>query len=270
MAATSPVEKLLGIMRRLRDPETGCSWDNSQTATSIAPYTIEEAYEVVDAILHGTAADLCEELGDLLFHVVFHAQIANEQNLFTFDDVANSIVEKMKRRHPHIFSDKKFASEVEKKQAWEAEKSRERREKLAQKEKTETALAGIAQALPALIRADKIQKRASNIGFDWMEISPVFEKVSEELQEVHEAFESGDKDHQKEEIGDLLFSVVNLARHLNIDSEDALRAASQKFTERFQLVEKQVADKQQRMQDLSYQALDQHWEQAKQDLKKGP
>lgn len=266
--ALSSVDKLLEIMRRLRDPETGCDWDKAQTSSSIAPYTIEEAYEVVDAVLHGTATDLCEELGDLLFHVVFHAEISSEQGLFSFDDVANSIVEKMERRHPHIFSNKKFSSEAEKKQAWEAEKARERRAKSTQKENTETALTGIAQALPALIRADKIQKRASNIGFDWTEIPPVFEKVSEELQEVHEAFESGDKDHQKEEVGDLLFSVVNLARHLNIDSEEALRAANQKFTERFQLVEKQVAEKQQRIQDLSYQALDQYWEQAKQVLKK--
>ncbi len=261
----SALPQLLDIMRRLRHPETGCAWDVKQSFQTIAPFTVEEAYEVADAIERNDLEDLCDELGDLLFQVVFHAQIASEQGAFTFDDVAQSIVDKMIRRHPHVFGEVVYATEEDLKAGWEAIKAEERRLKLARHqassaESTEagnpqstdlhsatpvpgqiSVLDGIARNLPALKRADKVQKRCARVGFDWPDIEPVWEKLDEEIAEVREALASGEHDAVEDEIGDLLFTVVNLARHCSIDSEQALQRASAKFETRFRRVEQLAA-----------------------------
>jgi len=215
-----PIEELIRVMARLRDPSDGCAWDLKQNFASIAPYTIEEAYEVADAIARNHLPDLQEELGDLLLQVVFHSQMAHEQSAFNFDDVANGIVAKLIRRHPHIFSDKKFDNPEDVAAAWEAEKAREREQK-KQSEDT-SALAGIALALPALIRAEKVQKRAARVGFDWPDVQPVWEKLAEEITEVQQAVANDNANAVEDEIGDLLFTVVNLARHLSVDPEASL------------------------------------------------
>ena len=263
-------------MRQLRDPDTGCAWDLAQDFKSIAQFTLEEAYEVVDAIERGDIEDLKDELGDLLLQVVFHAQMASEQNLFNFDDVVQAISDKMLRRHPHVFGDVVFESEHELKASWEAIKAEERRQKLARQhtdshdlEDVEqptpqvSALDGIAPNLPALKRADKTQKRAARVGFDWPDIRPVWDKLAEEAAEVREAIEAGEKDAIEDEIGDLLFTVVNLARHAGIDSEAALRRASLKFERRFRDVELQAADSNKTLIDLSLSDLDELWDEAK-------
>ena len=272
----SPIDQLRDIMRQLRDPDTGCAWDLAQDFKSIAQFTLEEAYEVVDAIERGDIEDLKDELGDLLLQVVFHAQMASEQNLFNFDDVVQAISDKMLRRHPHVFGDVVFESEHELKASWEAIKAEERRQKLARQhtdshdlEDVEqptpqvSALDGIAPNLPALKRADKTQKRAARVGFDWPDIRPVWDKLAEEAAEVREAIEAGEKDAIEDEIGDLLFTVVNLARHAGIDSEAALRRASLKFERRFRDVELQAADSNKTLIDLPLSDLDELWDKAK-------
>ena len=247
-------------MRQLRDRETGCAWDIEQTFETIAPYTIEEAYEVADAIQRNDLSDLQDELGDLLFQVVFHAQMASEQDSFAFDDVVNSIVDKMVRRHPHVFGDAKFANEAELKASWEATKAAER----AGKSEDTSALAGIAAALPALKRADKIQKRAARVGFDWPDVAPVWDKLQEETQEVQEALANNDATAVQDEIGDLLFTVVNLARHVNVDAEAALVRANAKFEKRFRQVEQLASEQQDVLSALSLVELDALWDRAKQ------
>jgi len=218
------LDRLVAIMERLRDPVGGCEWDSVQTFASIAPYTIEEAYEVADAIERDDMADLADELGDLQLQVVFHAQMAREAGHFTLDDVVARICDKLERRHPHIFGDAKHGGH----HLWEQIKAEERATKPDQ-----SALAGVALALPALERAAKLQKRAARTGFDWPDASGPRAKVDEELDELVRAA----PEHQAEELGDLLFSVVNLARHLKIDPEDALRAANRKFERRFRAIE---------------------------------
>lgn len=264
-----PLKQLLGVMKRLRDPETGCAWDVQQDFRSIAPFTIEEAYEVADAIERDDLADLQDELGDLLFQVVFHSQIASEAGAFTFDDVAQGIVEKMLRRHPHVFGDAVYASEAELKVAWEAIKSQERIDKqrsgeIASPDKAPSALDGVAKNLPALKAADKIQKRAARVGFDWPDINPVWSKLDEEIAEVREAISQGDKDAVEDELGDLLFTVVNLARHCSVDSETALRRATTKFEHRFRRVESLAADQQRSLSAMDLPDLDELWQRAKQ------
>lgn len=217
------LERLVQIMRRLRDPEHGCSWDLQQNFATIAPYTIEEAYEVADAIDRGDMDALADELGDLQLQVVFHAQMAEELGLFTLDDVIGRICDKLERRHPHIFSD---AAESP---GWDAIKAAERKSA-----PDKSALAGIASALPALDRAAKLQRRAARTGFDWPDPSGARAKIDEELSELDR---ETDRPRQEEELGDLLFAVVNLARHLNIDPEDALRKANRKFERRFRAIE---------------------------------
>ena len=217
------LQRLIAIMRRLRDPERGCSWDLQQNFATIAPYTIEEAYEVADAINRGDMDALVDELGDLQLQVVFHAQMAEESGLFTLDDVMQRISDKLERRHPHIFGD---AAESP---GWDAIKAAERSGK-----PDDSALAGVAQALPALDRAAKLQRRAARTGFDWPDASGPRAKIVEELAELDA--ETGEKRRQ-EELGDLLFAVVNLARHLNIDPEEALRRANTKFESRFRAIE---------------------------------
>ena len=258
----SSIEKLLDVMRQLRDRETGCAWDIEQTFETIAPYTIEEAYEVADAIQRNDLSDLQDELGDLLFQVVFHAQMASEQDSFAFDDVVKSIVDKMVRRHPHVFGDAKFANEAELKASWEATKAAER----AGKSEDTSALAGIAAALPALKRADKIQKRAARVGFDWPDVAPVWDKLQEETQEVQEALANNDAAAVQDEIGDLLFTVVNLARHVNVDAEAALVRANAKFEKRFRQVEQLASAQQDVLSELSLAELDALWDKAKAEV----
>ena len=237
---------LMAIMKRLRDPEIGCTWDREQTFDTIAPYTIEEAYEVADAIGRGDMADLKDELGDLQLQVVYHAAIAQEQRAFTLSEVLDGIADKMVRRHPHIFGD---AGESP---GWEALKAAERG-----RSEDKSAVAGVALALPALLRAEKIQKRAARVGFDWPDISGPRAKIDEELAELEAASNS---EEREAELGDLLFSVVNYARHLGIDPEQALRGAVSRFESRFRRVEA-TADKP--LKELDIEALEALWQQAK-------
>ena len=251
--------RLLEIMRALRDPETGCPWDIEQSFESIAPYTVEEAYEVADAIARKDWDDLRDELGDLLLQAVYHAQIAEEKNLFNFDDIANGISDKMLRRHPHVFGDEsREKSSLEQTQDWEKLKAAER----VGKAKSGT-LDDVAQALPALMRAVKLQKRAARVGFDWPEIGHVLEKIKEEAAELVEAQGTSDQDHIAEEYGDLLFVMVNLGRHLNIDPEDALRQANAKFTRRFMHIENELNKLGKTPQSSSLTEMDAFWEEAK-------
>ena len=218
------LDRLVDIMKRLRDPVSGCEWDNVQTFETIAPYTIEEAYEVADAIHRGDMESLVDELGDLQLQVVFHARMAEEAGYFTLADVLNSISEKMERRHPHIFGDAEEGGH----HLWEVVKAEER-----SKNPDKSALAGVAQALPALERAVKLQKRAARTGFDWPDIEGPKAKIHEELDEIAAA----PAEELEEEIGDLLFAAANFARHLNIDPEEALRKANRKFERRFRAIE---------------------------------
>lgn len=253
-------QRLLQVMGQLRDSETGCSWDKKQNFTSLIPYTLEEAYEVVDAIERDDMQDLKAELGDLLFQVVFHSQIAEEQGLFDFEQVAESAADKLVRRHPHVFSDVVYANEAEQKNAWEAFKASEREEKEAE---NHTILSGVAKNLPALVQCKKIQDRAANHGFDWPDVEPVYEKVLEELDEVKEAWESGDQQHIEEEIGDLLLVAVNLARHMHVNPEQALKKSTQKFTRRFEYIEQKVALSGREVNKCELAELDSLWNEAK-------
>ncbi|EJN6961421.1 TPA: nucleoside triphosphate pyrophosphohydrolase [Photobacterium damselae] len=254
---SSQMEQLLVIMSQLRDPERGCPWDIKQSFDSIVPYTLEEAYEVADAIEKQNWLDVKEELGDLLFQVVFYSQMAKEQDLFDFDEVVAGICEKLTRRHPHVFADKQFASEAEVKANWEAEKAKERADKAVDN----SILANVPLAMPALTRADKIQKRCAQFGFDWDSVAPVAEKVVEELDEVMDEFQQVtlDQNRIEEEMGDLLFSVVNLSRHLNVNPERALQKANKKFERRFRKVEKNVLEQGMEISNCSLEQLDQEW-----------
>ncbi len=235
--AARQMARLVAIMARLRDPATGCPWDLEQDFSTIAPYTIEEAYEVADAIDRGAMDDLKGELGDLLFQSVYHAQMAAEAGHFTFADVAKSIADKMVARHPHVFGDEsRDKSASQQTQDWEKVKAAER----AARAETRT-LDGVAVGLPALMRAVKLQKRAARVGFDWPDIGPVLDKLTEEAREVAEARDTLSHAELEEEVGDLLFVMANLARHLHVDPESALRAANAKFTRRFNAIEDELA-----------------------------
>ncbi len=252
------IENLLEVMRRLRDAENGCPWDVEQDFSSIAPYTIEEAYEVADAIERGNMQDLRDELGDLLLQVVFHAQMAREAGHFDFNDVAGGISDKMIRRHPHVFgSDAERAAGVQD-GSWEQIKEGERLDDV-----DDSALAGIARALPALKRAEKLGKRAGRVGFDWADRQGVRDKIHEELDELDEAVGSRNSASVEEEFGDLLFAVVNLARHLGIDPEKALTGANYKFERRFRDMEQAVTADGKRFRDFNVESLDRHWRAAK-------
>lgn len=234
------INRLLGIMERLRDPKSGCPWDLKQTFRSVAPYTLEEAFEVVEAIENGDMAELREELGDLLFQVVLHARMAEEDSEFEFADVVRCICDKMIRRHPHVFGDLECADEDALRAAWERQKQREWAEKKDGEQGS--LMEGVAMALPALVRAEKLQRRAARVAFDWQQPEPVMEKIREELVECAQAMESGAGQLAlEEEVGDLLFSCVNLARHLRVDAEQALRRANAKFERRFRYVEQGLA-----------------------------
>ncbi len=264
----SSITDLLSIMRRLRDPVQGCPWDIEQDFASIAPYTIEEAYEVAEAIEADDMAQLKDELGDLLFQVVFHAQMAQEKNAFGFDDVVGSICDKMTRRHPHVFGKADYRDARQQTLAWETQKAEERK----QKNRTASILDGVTPALPALTRAVKLQNRAARVGFDWPDTSQVIDKLNEEMSELsRELVTSGqDKnniDRITEEFGDMMFVYANLARHLNIDPETALRSANHKFEKRFKAVENMAARQNKSLEDMSLDDMDRMWDEIKRQEK---
>ena len=251
-------------MVALRDPASGCPWDQQQTHESLIPYLLEEAHEVIDAVEQGDDAHLVEELGDLLFQIVFHAQIAREQNRFDLETVAAAISRKLVERHPHVFAGEQYASDVEREHAWETHKEKDR-----QKKQQHGTLDGIPASLPALMRAEKLQKRAARVGFDWPSIMPVFEKLQEELNELKEAVdEQHDKAHIEEEIGDVLFVLANLARHLGIKPEEALRKTNNKFTRRFEAIETGIRDRGGTLEKATLEEMEAEWQRAKSVEKK--
>ena len=257
----SDIKKLLEVMKSLRDEANGCPWDVEQTFTTIAPFTVEEAYEVADAIAREDMSALRDELGDLLFQVVFHAQMASEAGEFDFDDVVAAICEKMIRRHPHVFGSEAERAAGAKDGSWERIKAGER---AAATDKS--AMAGVANALPALKRAQKLGERASAVGFDWDDRDGVRDKIHEELEELEEAVGSRESSHIDEEFGDLVFAVVNLARHLNVDPEQALAGANRKFERRFRDMEQAITASGKRLEKQSLAQLEQEWRAAKRRL----
>lgn len=254
--------QLLEIMRRLRDPDKGCPWDQRQTYGSIVPYTLEEAYEVADAIQRKDMPELRGELGDLLFQIVFYCQMAQEEGHFGFNDVAQGICDKMVRRHPHVFADAEYADDEQLRQAWEAEKAEER---AAVSAKSQTSqMDGVARALPALIRAEKLQKRAARVGFDWPDVRGAFDKTREEFDEVQVEMGGADQARLEDELGDLLFAMVNVVRLSGMDAEQVLSRANEKFERRFRVMEQQLqADGHDDMCKLSLLDLEAVWENVK-------
>lgn len=255
----SEMQRLLSIMAQLRNPEGGCPWDLKQDFASIAPYTIEEAYEVADAVAREDMTDLKDELGDLLLQVVFHAQMATEAEHFSFEDVARSINDKMVRRHPHVFGDATVTTADDQVNAWEAMKKAERGA-----DQDPSALAGITRGMPEWMRAQKLHSRAAAVGFDWPDAAGVLDKVREEVGELAEAMDEPEHaDHCEEEIGDLLFSTIALAKHLKVDPGRALRGANRKFEARFRTLEQLASEP---LDDLAMYQLDRLWEAAKKAL----
>ncbi|HAW54146.1 MULTISPECIES: nucleoside triphosphate pyrophosphohydrolase [unclassified Hyphomonas] len=261
--ASEAMARLIDIMAKLRDKNTGCAWDVAQNFSTIAPYTIEEAYEVADAIQRADMDELKEELGDLLFQVVFHSQMAREAGAFEIADVVEAINAKMIRRHPHVFGDESSRTEDQQVAAWEVIKAQERAAK-GQPEDSASALDGVALALPALLRAEKLQKRAARVGFDWTEADDIFDKLAEETGEVREAIETGDPDKIEDELGDLLFVAANLSRRLNVDPEQALRRANAKFERRFRAMEGLAEQDGQDFAALDIDAQESLWQRVKQ------
>ncbi|MFN7057239.1 nucleoside triphosphate pyrophosphohydrolase [Hyphomonas sp.] len=261
-AAAEALLQLVDIMARLRTPETGCPWDLEQTYATIAPYTIEEAYEVADAIARGDRADLRDELGDLLFQVIFHSRMAEEEGAFALADVIAAINAKMIRRHPHVFEASDGRDADGQIAAWEEMKAAERAAK-GEASGPASALDGVALSLPALLRAEKIQKRAARTGFDWTETPPIFDKLTEEVEEVKDAMASGDADAIEDEIGDLLFVAANLARRLSVDPEQALRRANAKFERRFRAMEIAAAAEGVDFASLTLDEQEAYWQRVK-------
>jgi nucleoside triphosphate diphosphatase len=260
MSTRAAIDELLAIMARLRDPREGCPWDVEQTFATIAPYTIEEAYEVADAIERNDPRQLCDELGDLLLQVVFHSQMAREAGLFEFEDAVRAISDKLRRRHPHVFGADKIASATEQTRAWESHKARER----GAGQGDVSALDDIPLGFPALTRAAKLGKRAAGVGFDWPDWRGAREKIDEELTELDEATAAAQAPERiSAEIGDLLFAVVNLARHFAVDPEAALRASNERFSRRFRHVEASVRASGRSLGELDLAALDALWNEAK-------
>lgn len=257
MSLSHATDELLAIMARLRDPEQGCPWDVRQTFRSILPYTLEEAYEVAEAIEREDLAALREELGDLLLQVIFHARMAEEAGAFDYGAVVETLREKLIRRHPHVFGEA-YLDDAAVRASWEREKAAERARK-----GEAGVLDGVAQALPALVRAQKLQRRAARVGFDWDEIAGVFAKVEEELEECRETLDETDPSRRVHEVGDLLFSCVNLARHLDVDAEQALRAASHRFERRFGAVEAHLHAEGQSPSPALRARMEQLWNQVK-------
>ena len=260
-APASAFLKLIDVMSKLRNPESGCPWDLEQSYSTIAPYTIEEAYEVADAIERGDMTDLKEELGDLLFQVVFHSQMAAEDGAFDIADVTSGIADKMVRRHPHVFESPDARSATEQARAWERIKADERASKA--NDVNPSALDGVALSLPALLRAEKLQNRAARVGFDWAEAEPIFDKLEEETQEVRDAIQSGIRDDIEDELGDLLFVAANLSRRLDVDPEQALRRANAKFERRFRAMEAEATADGVNFADLTLDEQESYWQRVK-------
>ena len=271
------IERLVALMKMLRNKNFGCPWDLEQSIESLIPFTLEEVYEVVDAIEKKDMVELEDELGDLLFQVVFYAQIAQEEGLFNFDDVANAITNKLVRRHPHVFPEGEVTNfgtkpKISSDQVvinWELIKKEEKEEKLARKTSEsaangiESVLDDISRAMPALERSRKIQRRAANVGFDWQEILPVVSKIKEEVEELEEAISNGNSAAIESELGDVLFAAVNIARHTNVDPESALRNANLRFENRFKWIEAKLQTDGKSITEMNLQQLDQLWEEAK-------
>lgn len=257
------IQRLLEIMIRLRDPDRGCPWDVQQDFRTIAPYTIEEAFEVADAIERGEMDDLKDELGDLLFQVVFHARMAEEQGAFDFGDVVEAVCDKLVRRHPHVFGDARFDSAEAQTDHWERIKAAERAER---GESDASLLAGVSRGLPALRRSVKLQRRAARAGFDWPSADPVFDKIAEETGELRSAIDRLDRDNIEEEVGDLFFALTNLARKLEVDPGAALRRSNLKFERRFRAMEALAAKRGIDLAALDHDALEAIYEAAKAHL----
>ena len=259
------INDLLAVMAQLRHPEHGCPWDLEQDYTSLVPHTLEEVHEVIECIEAGDLESLQGELGDLLFQIVFYARLAEEQERFTFNDVAGAIAEKLIRRHPHVFATDTVKDSDHQTEKWEAIKAAERQQQADENGSEKPGvLAGVSRALPSLVRAQKLQRRAARVGFDWPDTQGVYEKIQEELTECQQAAEQQHKQDIEEELGDLLFSCVNLARHYDIDSEKALRMASRKFEARFEFIEAQLQQSGKDMQGQTLEQLDSLWKAAKQ------
>ena len=257
-----PIDRLLAVMAQLRDPEKGCPWDLAQNFGTIAPYTIEEAYEVTDAIERDDMAALEDELGDLLLQVVFHARMAEESGAFSFDSVAETIVAKMIRRHPHVFGSNPASGIAAVNDNWERIKADERAAR-SRPNQPDSVLDGVARALPALARAEKLQRRASRVGFDWGAPEPILDKIAEEIGELGAELPTADKAKLTDELGDVLFAVVNLARHLEIDAEVALRGTNAKFERRFKYIEQMLLKEGRTPDDSSLEEMERLWRQAK-------
>jgi ATP diphosphatase len=261
MEPSREIARLIEIMAALRTPGTGCPWDLEQDFASIAPYTLEEAYEVADAIARGDLADLREELGDLLLQVVFHARMAEEQSAFDFGDVVHAITEKLLRRHPHVFGDARGLTPEGVKQLWERIKIEEKASKGS--DEPAGALAGVPVSLPALTRALKLQQKAGKVGFDWNDPMAVLAKIREEADEIEAAIRAGERGHAAAEVGDLLFAVVNLARHLDADPEAVLRTTNRKFERRFASIERTLAARGKSPRESTLAEMDALWDEAK-------
>jgi tetrapyrrole methylase family protein/MazG family protein/ATP diphosphatase len=258
MSEQRPIDRLLAVMARLRDPENGCPWDVEQTFATIAPYTIEEAYEVADAIERNDLKHLKEELGDLMFQVVFHSRMAEEQGVFDFDQVVEAVADKLVRRHPHVFGDAGARTSEEQTRAWEEIKAEERAAKARH-----GVLDDVPAGLPALSRAVKLTKRAARVGFDWPSTREVVAKLHEELDELQAEIDAGDSAKIREEMGDLLFVVANLARKLDVEPEDALRTANAKFIRRFDHIEARLAEDGRTPAQSTLEEMDRYWDEAR-------
>ena len=254
------IDELVLTMQTLRDPVKGCPWDRQQTLDSILPYTLEEVYEVADAIERDDMGGLRDELGDLLFHICFYSQIASEQDLFDLRQVAENVTVKLQNRHPHVFSDEQVSSVGHQSQRWENIKHMERR----QRNGSASLLDEINHAQPAMSRAYTLQKRAATVGFDWDSLEPVFDKLEEEISELRQAMESeGDRDRITEELGDIIFACVNLARHADVNPESALRATNRKFEQRFRYIEQKLTARDKELSDASIDEMEALWQEAK-------
>jgi ATP diphosphatase len=264
------IARLLAVMARLRDPKGGCPWDREQTFATIAPYTIEEAYEVAEAIGAGDRDALQDELGDLLFQVVFYAQMASERGWFDFHDIAEGISDKMTRRHPHVFAEAEIETVAAQTEAWETQKAKERTARAAAHGQQPSVLDGVAVALPGLTRAVKLQKRAARVGFDWPKADQILDKLQEELDELKVELRGGDKARITDEMGDVLFSWANLARAHDVDPEDGLRQTNAKFERRFRRIEALLAERGKTPKDSDLAEMESLWQQAKREERAAP
>jgi ATP diphosphatase len=261
MKSAHPIDKLIAVMAKLRDPNGGCPWDLEQDFKSIAPYTIEEAYEVADAIERGDMKDLREELGDLLLQPIYHAQMASESGIFDITDVIEDVTVKMISRHPHVFGDRKAGNASDVNEIWDEKKA-------AEKDPSGSALDGVAKALPALLRAQKLKKKAAKVGFEWKKLDDVLDKLEEEIGELREAIKAGTVAEKTDELGDLIFVIANFARMNGIDAETALRQCNDKFERRFKGMEDDFKAKKQNMKTLSLEAMESQWTEQKKKEKK--